>query len=211
MKVIDEKSIGFWRKRALKNALDRMEDRQIWGGAKMVKLPSDCLAIHRLLMLCAPKVIVECGSQYGGSAAFISSFAHLAGIEQIISLDVVKLDRPQIPIATFITGDSSSAEIFEMVRAMVGDRSCSVILDSDHHAEHVDKELALFGQLVTSGQALIMEDTHVDVLDFKKFRKGGGPLASLKKWISHHPEFQLAENIEPYVTTNYFGYWIRKS
>ena len=203
--------VGFWRKQALKQSLDRKEDRQSWGGAKLVKLPSDCLAIETLLTLCGPKVVVECGSQYGGSASFISSFAHLAGIEEIISLDIVKLERPHIQMVKFITGDSSDAEIFRQVKEMVGDRTCSVILDSNHEAPHVDKELALFGSLVTPGQALIMEDTHVDVLGFKKFRSIGGPLVSLRKWLPQHPDFEPAEGIEPYVTTNYFGYWVRKT
>ncbi|MFZ5807429.1 MAG: CmcI family methyltransferase [Verrucomicrobiota bacterium] len=205
------KKISLWRKWTLKCALNRKEDRQTWNGAKMVKLPSDCLAIHKLLTRCSPQVVVECGSQYGGSAAFIASFAAEAKIESIISLDVVELERPKISIVNFITGDSSNREVFENVKNLVGARSCSVILDSNHHADHVEKELALFGDLVTPGQALIMEDTHVDVLNFKKFRETGGPLRALQQWLPQHPEFAPAENIEPYVTTNYFGYWIRTS
>ena len=55
-----------------------------------------------------------------------------------------------------------------------------------------------------------MEDTHVDVLNFRKFHAGGGPLRSLKKILPQHPEFELAADIEPYLTTNFFGYWVRK-
>jgi len=25
-----------------------------------------------------------------------------------------------------------------------------------------------------------------------------------------HPEFELAADIEPYLTTNFFGYWVKK-
>ncbi|MFH1067943.1 MAG: CmcI family methyltransferase [bacterium] len=204
-------SVGFLRKWALKKALDRKEDTQSWRGFHLRKLPSDCFAIQTLLTRCAPQVIVECGSQYGASAAFIHAFAQHTGLESIISLDITELERPAIPGVTFITGDSSNPALFQKVKEMVGARSCSVILDSNHHAEHVDKELVLFGQLVTPGQALIMEDTHVDVLNFRKFRKAGGPLVSLKKWLPAHPDFIPAEGIEPYVTTNYFGYWTRKA
>lgn len=204
-------SVGFFRKLALKKALDRKEDTQHWHGMHLRKLPSDCFAIQTLLAHCAPQVVVECGSQYGASAAFIHSFAEQVGIESIISMDIMEMERPAIPGVTFLTGDSSDPSLFQKVKEMVGSRSCSVILDSNHHAEHVDKELALFSQLVTPGQALIMEDTHVDVLNFRKFRKEGGPLISLKKWLPSHPDFIPAENIEPYLTTNYFGYWIRKA
>jgi hypothetical protein len=55
-----------------------------------------------------------------------------------------------------------------------------------------------------------MEDTLVDVLDFKKFREHGGPLRSIGKYMPKHPEFELAADVEPYVTTNFFGYWVKK-
>jgi len=156
-------------------------------------------------------VLVELGSQYGGSALFFSSFAPQAGLEAIVSVDLAALEKPTIPLATWITGDSSSPEVFEKVRSLVGQRSCSLVVDSNHHAEHVDKELALYAPLVSPGQPLILEDTHVDVLNFRKFRAGGGPLRSLQKYLRQHPEFERAADVEPYVTTNFFGYWIRKS
>ncbi len=204
-------SVSFWRKRALKAAIDRKEDRESWCGTPLTKLPSDCLAIQKLLFRCRPQVVVELGSQYGGSAAFIASFAPQAGIEAIVSVDIAELPHPAVPIATFITGDSSSREVFDQVNALVAGRTCSVIVDSNHHAEHVDKELELFGPLVSPGQALIMEDTLVDVLNFKKFREHGGPLRSIQKYMPKHPELELTTDIEPYVTTNYFGYWVKKA
>jgi cephalosporin hydroxylase len=203
-------NVNFWRKRALKAAIDRKEDNQTWGGHSLRKLPADCIAMQTLLCRCRPQVLVELGSQYGGSALFFSSFVGLAGIEAIVSVDIQDLPKPQIPIATFVTGDSGSMEVFAKVKALVGQRTCSVIIDSNHHAEHVDKELALFAPLVSPGQALIMEDTLVDVLNFRKFRAGGGPLRSIQRYMPHHPEFYLAEGIEPYLTTNFFGYWIKK-
>ncbi|MBI4325969.1 MAG: class I SAM-dependent methyltransferase [Chloroflexi bacterium] len=202
--------VGFWRKRALKAAIDRREDRESWAGVRITKLPSDCFAMQKLLCRGRPQVLVELGSQFGGSALFFASFAALAGLEAIVSVDIEDLEKPKIPLATFITGDSSSPEVFAQVQKLVGGRTCSVVIDSNHHAEHVDKELALYAPLVSPGQALILEDTLVDVLNFKKFRAAGGPLASIKKYMPAHPEFELASDIEPYVSTNYFGYWVRK-
>lgn len=203
-------SVSFWRKRTLKAAIDRKEDRESWCGTPITKLPSDCFAMQKLLCRCRPQVLVELGSQYGGSAAFFASFAAQAGIEAIISVDLTEVPRPTIPIATFITGDSSSREVFDKVKALAGDRSCSVVVDSNHHADHVDKELELYAPLVSPGQALIMEDTLVDVLNFRKFRESGGPLRSIQKYMPKHPELELTTDIEPYVTTNYFGYWIKR-
>ena len=203
--------VGYWRKRALKAANTRREDSQTWCGHSLRKLPSDCFAMQTLLCRCRPQVLVELGSQYGGSALFFSSFAAQAGIEAIVSVDIENLPKPRISIATFITGDSGSREVFDQVAALVGTRTCSVIVDSNHHAEHVDKELELYAPLVSPGQALIMEDTLVDVLNFRKFRARGGPLRSIQKYMPQHPDLVLTEAIEPYVTNNYFGYWVRKA
>lgn len=204
--------VGFWRRRAVKAALDRGDDRRnTWGGHRMIKFPGDCMAMQMLLARCRPQVLVEIGTQYGGSTLFFATIAPLAGIEAIVSLDIADLPgRPQIPMATYLTGDSAAPETVARVKALVAGRACAVVVDGNHHAEQVDKELELYGPMVTPGQALILEDTLVDVLGFKKFREHGGPLRSIGKYMPRHPEFELAADVEPYVTTNFFGYWVKK-
>lgn len=204
--------VGYWRKLALKQALKRREDRSpinLWNGIKITKLPSDCFAIHSLFSRVRPQVVVELGSSQGGSAAFFASFAEAAGIEHIVSLDITEWDRPELPNVTWIVGDDTSDEVAAQVREIVAGRRCSVIIDANHHGDHVAKELPIYGEMVSPGQALIMEDTHVDVLNFRKFRDTGGPLRALRAWLPDHPEFEPAADIEPYLTTNFFGYWIR--
>lgn len=200
-------SVGFWRKRAVKAALDRHEDRGYsWRGHRVIKFPGDLLAMHKLLHACRPEVVVEIGTQNGGSALWFAECA-----PQVITLDIAELQgRPADPRITYLTGDSAAPEIFARVKALVGARRCSVVIDGDHNAAQVDKELELYAPLVGPGQALILEDTLVDVLNFRKFRAGGGPLRSIAKYMPRHPEFMPAEGIEPHVTTNFFGYWVRK-
>ncbi len=210
-KRVEFPKVGLRRKWAVKAALDRRDDRRnSWGGVQMIKFPSDCFAIQALLCRCRPQVVVELGSLNGGSASFMASFAPLAGIEAIISLDIQVLPRPSSPIVTFLTGDSSSQEMYQQVVDRVAGRTCSLLVDSDHSAAHVLKELELYAPLVSPGQAMIMEDTLVDVLDFKKFRQGGGPLVAMRRYLRHHPEFETAQDVEPYLTTNFHGYLIKK-
>lgn len=206
--------VSYFRKRALKAALKRREDRlpiNYWNGTRITKLPSDCFAIHNLFHRVRPQVIIELGSSQGGSAAFFESFAEQCGIEDILSLDIVTTDKPTLQRTSWITGDDTSDAIAAQVREKVAGRRVSVIIDANHHGEHVAKELPIYGEMVSPGQCLIMEDTHVDVLNFRKFRQHGGPLRALQAWLPDHPDFQIAEDIEPYLTTNYFGYWIRQA
>ena len=198
---------GFWRKRAVRAALKRGDDRRnTWAGHRIIKFPGDCFAMQMLLARCKPEVLVEIGTQYGGSALFFSTF-----VEQVVTLDIADLPgRPVSPRITYLTGDSASREVFDRVKALVGARRCSVVIDGNHHAEQVDKELELYAPLVGPGQALILEDTLVDVLDFRKFRAGGGPLRSMRNYLKKNPVFELVPEVEPYITTNFFGYWVKK-
>jgi cephalosporin hydroxylase len=151
-------------------------------------------------------VVVETGAAHGGSALMIASIAPHIGLKQIVSVDTQEVPRPSHPLIRFLTGSSADGAIVSEIRSLVAGRACSLILDSDHNAPHVALELELLGGLVTSGQALIVEDTHVDVLGFRKFREAGGPLRALESYLRSHPEFAEAPEVEPYVTTNYFGY-----
>jgi len=205
-----DSKVGLFRKYALKNALNRKEDFQEFSGIRLRKLPSDCLAIFKLIHQCRPKVIVETGSQSGGSAVMFAALAECMGLEEVISLDIHDKPLPEHPRIKFIRGDSSSPEISAHVHELVGGRPCTVILDSNHFADHVIKELRLYQDLVGKGQGLIVEDTHVDVLDFRIFRKTGGPLRALREYLKSDDSFIEADGVEPYVTTNYFGYLVRK-
>ena len=202
--------IGLIRKLTLKAALRRKDDFQEFAGAKLRKFASDALAIHTLMSRCRPQVIVEMGACHGGSALQMASYADLIGVENIISCDIAEVPRPAHPKIQYLLGDNAGTEIVKQVHDLVGGRRCSLILDSNHHAYHVTKELDLYHDLVTPGQALIVEDTHVDVLNFRAFRETGGPLVALDAFLNKHPEFQTAEGAEPYLTTNLFGYLIRR-
>jgi len=202
--------ISWARKLAVKFALKRKEDFQEFAGVALRKFPGDCFAILKLLHRCQPQVLVEMGSSWGGSALMIASWAELIGLEGVISVDILELARPHHPLIKFIVGDSSQPEVVQKVYDSVAGRPCSLILDSNHHAPHVRQELELYHGLIGKGQALIVEDTLVDVLNFRKFRAEGGPLRALDEFLKKHPEFIEAEWIEPYVTTNFFGYLMRK-
>ena len=52
--------VGFWRKRAVRAALKRGDDRRAtWGGHRIVKFAGDCMAIQMLLARCRPQVMLK--------------------------------------------------------------------------------------------------------------------------------------------------------
>jgi cephalosporin hydroxylase len=76
-----------------------------------------------------------------------------------------------------------------------------VILDDDHHRDHVFKELEVYSKMVTKGAYLIVCDTSLNghpVFDFH----GPGPWEAVHDWLPYHPEFVQDTMAEKFVVTN---------
>ncbi len=78
-----------------------------------------------------------------------------------------------------------------------------LILDCDHSAEHVEKELERFSKMVTLDQYIIVEDT--DAPD-----KETSPVAAIKKFLSVNKNFVVDRKWEKYgISSNFGGYLLR--
>ena len=80
-----------------------------------------------------------------------------------------------------------------------------VILDGDHHAETVARELALYETLVPRGGYLIVCDTHFNGHPIAP-EFGPGPWEAVEEWLPTHPEFVQDRSVEPMGTWNPGGY-----
>jgi cephalosporin hydroxylase len=92
-----------------------------------------------------------------------------------------------------------------------------VVLDSDHSAAHVRKEIELYGPLVTPGCHLVVEDTifgyGTSGLRDQHFPGGldGSPLDAVAELLAGNDEWSrdiAIERANP-VSSNPAGWWIR--
>jgi cephalosporin hydroxylase len=85
-----------------------------------------------------------------------------------------------------------------------------VVLDSDHSAEHVGRELELYAPLVPVGGYLHVQDGWVDDLGFAR-RAGPGPAAAVQRFLANHAEFVRDLDVEGryVITANPYG-WLRR-
>ena len=93
-----------------------------------------------------PSLIIECGTNRGGSAYFYAQLFDLMGAEgKVVSVDIEKLHDLSHPRVTYLVGSSLSDEIAAKIRKMAeeADGPVLVILDSDHSEAHVAKELEI--------------------------------------------------------------------
>jgi cephalosporin hydroxylase len=211
-------------------ALGRPEDRQVidafhrlyyeaadtggtwkntsWMGVPTEKCPLDLWIYQEMFQELKPDVVVETGTRWGGSALFMASMFDLLRHGRVITIDIqVPGPRPQHHRIDYLLGSSTSPPIIEEVRRRVGrDKAIMVVLDSDHAMEHVLAEMGAYGDLVSEGSYLVVEDTNINgnpVLP----GWGPGPREAVERFIAENDEFIVDRSREKlFMTFNPGGF-----
>lgn len=179
-----------------------------WLGTPLLKCPLDLWIYQELLHEIRPHLIVETGTRYGGSAAYLASLCDLLDHGRVISIDIDEAEgRPQHPRIRYLHGSSTAPECIDAVKQEVseGDRVL-VILDSDHRRDHVLAELRAYADLVSPGSYLVVEDTNVNGHPVDPFF-GPGPFEAMRDFLAEDARFEVDRAREKfYLTFNPSGY-----
>ena len=181
-----------------------LHDRCTWMGVKALKNPCDAWIYQEILHEVRPDVVVEVGSNEGGSTLFLAHLLDLIGHGSIVSVDI---DRSRFhvkhPRISLVTGDSSAPETVAQVAALCEGKRGLVIHDADHNKEPVLRDLRAYHRFVAVGSYLIVEDGIVDL-----FRPGDGlgwfapgPLAATEEFLREFPQFAVDMERERYLLT----------
>jgi cephalosporin hydroxylase len=129
-----------------------------WRGLPVIKYPEDLFFYQQILWNHRPDVLIETGTERGGSAHFFADVMDLIGHGQVITIDRVDHHIPDHPRIVKIIGRSTACDTLAKVRELVQGKSVMVSLDSLHVRRHVKRELVYYGPMVTQGQYLVVED-----------------------------------------------------
>lgn len=173
-----------------------------WLGIHIEKCPLDPWIYQEIIYAIKPDIIIECGTAYGGSALFLASICDLVNNGKVITIDIENREgRPEHKRIKYLLGSSTSEEIVDYVNKLIDDKDkVMVILDSDHHKEHVLNELRIYSKFITKGSYIIVEDTNVNghpvVPSF-----GPGPMEAVKEFLKENKNFAIDKTKEKFLLT----------
>jgi cephalosporin hydroxylase len=181
-----------------------------WLGVPILKSPLDCWVYQEIIQEQRPDLIIETGTDRGGSALFLASICDLVGNGRVLSIDVRSAANISHPRVTLLVGDSTSEGVLDSVRAArrTGQR-CMVILDSDHDASHVARELRAYREFVSVGSYMVVEDTNVNGHPVMP-EHGPGPFEAVHAFIEEDRDFQIDKSREKFLLTFFPDGFLRR-
>ncbi len=183
-----------------------------WMGVPLLKLPLDLWVYQEILYKTQPDLIIETGTNRGGSALYFANLFDLIGKGRIISVDITHPAEglPNHPRIRFLLGSSTDPKTLTQVTGELrsGER-VMVVLDSDHSRHHVLQELELYSPFVSVGCYLVVEDTNVNGHPvWRSF--GPGPMEALEDFLRTHSEFVCDQSCEKYKVTFSPRGWVKR-
>lgn len=184
-----------------------------WLGQPIWQNPLDAWGVQEAIVEDGVDLVVECGTNRGGSALYMASIFDLLGRGHVISIDVERLTEVEHPRIEFLTGSSVDPGVFARVKRRVSELQpvrTMVFLDSDHSGPHVLQELRMYGELVPIGGHLLAQDGCIDELRAMR-RDRPGPLWAIRRFVASDPRFEVdQERSRRFLLAHSPSGWLRR-
>ena len=183
-----------------------------WLGTPAQQCPLDLWIFQEIIHETKPDVLVEAGTYKGGSAGYYASMFDLLGHGRVVTIDIEAFPNlPQNPRITYVIGSSTDPQTVDKVKSYIKPgETVMVILDSDHHRDHVFKELQAYSPLVTEGKYLIVQDMHFNGHPILP-KYGPGPTEAVADFLAKKPPFQVDRSREKLLLTFNAGGFLKRT
>jgi cephalosporin hydroxylase len=157
-------------------------------GIQSIRCPFDYVIFQMIISEVKPDLIIEVGTNNGGSALYLADLQAIYNIDgEIHSIDINENARENVASNHRIKLFTEGWEKYDMELAKKF-KTVLVIEDAAHTYSCSIGAMKKFAPLVTKGSYLIVEDGIVDELGMSKNLEGG-PLKAIREFLPSHPEF----------------------
>lgn len=162
--------------------------RTTYRGIPALKCPFDYVLYQMIIYEVNPDLVIEIGTNKGGSTLYIADLLKNIGKGIVHSIDI---SNKQVADTLFryenIKLFSNGWENYDLAEAKQA-QNIIVIEDSTHTYENTLQVLKKFAPLVSNYSYFIVEDGIVDELNMAK-DYDGGPLAAIKTFLNENEHF----------------------
>jgi len=182
-------------------------DNTYWMGVRSMKCPFDLWIFQEIISETKPDIIIETGTNEGGTSLFLANICDILNNGEIISIDIASTENhPSHNRIHYLQGNTVSDDTIQQIKKLMDEinqkqnRKVMVILDDAHDEKHVSKELEIYRKFVTNGQYLIVEDTSMGGHPVYP-ELGLGPMEAVKKFFNENDDFVIDTSREKFLLT----------
>ena len=159
-------------------------------GIKAIKCPFDYVMYQMLIFELKPDLIIEIGTNKGGTALYFADLMEIIGHGEVHTIDILKdYAAPILNSNPRIKQFTDGYQNYDM-NLVKKFKNILVIEDGSHTYEDTIGAIIKFAPIVTKGSYLIVEDGIISELGMNK-RFNGGPLKAIKEFLDSNSDFEI--------------------
>jgi|TARA_R110002110_G_scaffold289476_2_gene503924 cephalosporin hydroxylase len=180
-------------------------------GIKSIKCPFDYALYQMIIFDVKPDLIIEIGTNHGGSSLYLSDMLDIIGKGVIHTIDIMEyplsdLVKNNKRIKRFVSPNGFKDYDINLAN---GFNKVLIIDDGSHHYLDVKASLEKFKHLISQNSYFIVEDGILDKLGME-VEYQGGPNKAILEFLSKNSDFKVDHRLCNFfgenATFNTFGY-----
>jgi len=156
-------------------------------GISMIRCPFDYVLYQMMLFEVKPDLVIEIGTNNGGTTLYLADIMDMIGHGSIHSIDIENKTSPIIENNPRIKLFRNGWEKYDVKEAQ-NFKKILIIEDASHTYEDSRDALRKFSQLVSIGSYYVVEDGIVNELG-RELSFRGGPLKAIREFLAKNNNF----------------------
>jgi cephalosporin hydroxylase len=175
--------------------INRGHHKTTYRGIPCIKCPFDYVMYQMIIFEIQPDLIIEIGTNQGGSALYMADLLEKIGKGEIHSIDIEEKTGEVVKSHPRIKLFNKGWEGYDIENTL-GFEKIMVIEDGSHMYESSLGAMNKFKDVVSIGSYLIVEDGILEALGISKKYFRGGPLKAIKEFLSSNQNFVMDKRWE---------------